>query len=241
MKTKFLPLFLFLAGAAFADSIEDSVIVFSTKGPDTYADGSRVLDGECYALVWTADGVFEGFSADGRLLDAKDRLLIVSPIAKNGRCPKVMFQIPAASAASYGKYDVFLMDTRVSSASGAVAPRGAAEGGMVLVNGYGRVPADVALSKPSPTVENAVVAKNAAAVPSGTRQPRIKSMRVEGNEVVLDVENVPGFVRVQRGLRPTATDIAGAAVETSGTGDSVTLRAPKMGDSGFYRVILNGK
>lgn len=241
MKTIFLPLFLFLFGAVFANSIEDSVVVFSTKGPDTYADGTAVIDGECYALVWTADGVFEGFSADGRLLDAKDRLLIVSPIAKNGRCPKVMFQIPAALAASYGKYDVFLMDTRVSSASGAVAPRGVAEGGMVLVNGYGRVPADVALSRPSPTVKNAVIARHAAAEPSGTRQPRIKRMRVEGDEVVLDVENIPGFVRVQRGDKPTATDIAGVAVETAGTSDAITLRAPKMGDSGFYRVILNGK
>ncbi len=241
MKTIFLSLFMFLFGAASANSIEDSVIVFSTKGPDTYADGSGVLDGECYALVWTADGVFEGFSADGRLLDAKDRLLIVSPIAKNGRCPKVMFQIPAASAASYGKYDVFLMDTRVASVSGGVNPRGVADGGMVLVNGYGRVPADVALAKPLSRVENAAVAKCAAAVPSGTRQPRIKGMRMDGGEVVLDVENVPGFVRVQRGRSPSATDIVGAAVETTGVGDTVTLRAPKVGDSGFYRVILNGK
>ena len=37
-------------GAAFG-AANDTILVFSTKGPDTYADGTSVLDGERYALV----------------------------------------------------------------------------------------------------------------------------------------------------------------------------------------------
>ena len=42
-------------GTAFAAE-NDAVVVYSTKGPDTYADGSVVRNGECYALVWVKSG-----------------------------------------------------------------------------------------------------------------------------------------------------------------------------------------
>ena len=45
-----------LAVASFA-AVDDTLISFSTPGPDKYADGTDVLAGECYALVWSKDGV----------------------------------------------------------------------------------------------------------------------------------------------------------------------------------------
>ena len=42
-------------GAAFG-AANDTILTFSTQGPDTYGDGSTVLDGERYALVWVKDG-----------------------------------------------------------------------------------------------------------------------------------------------------------------------------------------
>lgn len=225
----------------YANSVEDSAIVFSTVGPDKYADGSTVLDGELYALVWTADGVFEGFSADGKALDEKDKILIVAPLAKDGRCPKVMFQIPKANAATSGKFEVFLMDTRVVSSSGVATPRGAVKGEVQLVNGYGRVLADIALSNVPSKAEGAAVANLNSAAPKDTRQPRVKAMRIEGDEVVLTVENMPGFMRVQSGKDASAADSTGAALEAPDSGDTVTIKAPKMGERGFYRVIRSGK
>ena len=44
-----------LCTAVFA-SMEDKVLHFSTPGPDRYADGTLVVDGECYALVWSPNG-----------------------------------------------------------------------------------------------------------------------------------------------------------------------------------------
>lgn len=238
---KFLPFFFSVLFAnLYANSVEDSAIVFSTVGPDKYADGSTVLDGELYALVWTKDGVFEGFSADGKANDEKDKILIVAPLAKNGRCPKVMFQIPAADAVEYGKYDVFLMDTRVVAASGVVTPRGAANGEAKLVNGFGRVPAKIVLSDGSSKAEEAAVANLNSAAPKNTRQPRVKAMRIEGDEVVLTVENIPGYMRVQSGRDASTADLTGVALETPASGDTVTIKAPKVGESGFYRVIHNG-
>lgn len=241
MKKIFFVVFSGLFFNLYANSVEDSAIVFSTVGPDRYADGSTVLDGELYALVWTEDGVFEGFSADGKALDEKDKILVAAPLAKDGRCPKVMFQIPRALAVNYGKFEVFLVDTRVAAASGAVTPRGTANGEVKLVNGYGRVPAEIALSGVSSKAEGAAVANLNSAAPKDARQPRVKAMRIEGDEVVLTVENMPGYMRVQSGRNAAAADSTGAAVETPASGDTLTIKAPKVGDSGFYRVIRSGK
>ena len=61
-----------MAAAAFSAcaAVDDLVLTFSSAGPDTYADGTRVLDGECYALVWLPDGS-EGVSlaANGEVAD----------------------------------------------------------------------------------------------------------------------------------------------------------------------------
>jgi hypothetical protein len=225
----------------YANSVEDSAIVFSTVGPDKYSDGSTVLDGELYALVWTNDGVFEGFSADGKALDEKDKILIVAPLAKDGRCPKVMFQISRAAAVNYGKFEVFVMDTRVVAATGVVTPRGAENGEVKLVNGYGRVPAKISLSNLSSKAEGAAVANLNSAAPKDARQPRVKAMRIEGDEVVLTVENLPGYMRVQSGRDASTSDSTGAALEAPASGDTVTIKAPKVGDSGFYRVIRTDK
>lgn len=241
MKKIFFIVFSGLFFNLYANSAEDSAIVFSTVGPDRYADGSTVLDGELYALVWTEDGVFEGFSADGKALDEKDKILVAAPLAKDGRCPKVMFQIPRALAVNYGKFEVFLVDTRVAAASGSVTPRGSANGEVKLVNGYGRVPAEIALSGVSSKAEGAAVANLNSAAPKDARQPRVKAMRIEGDEVVLTVENMPGYMRVQSGRNAAAADSTGAAVEAPASGDTLTIKAPKVGDSGFYRVIRSGK
>lgn len=86
---------VFLSGSIFAAGLDDSCVSFSTQGPDRYADGSVVLDGECYALVWSADGEFNGFSADGSCVDGEDRVVLLAPVARGGRCPPVLFQISA--------------------------------------------------------------------------------------------------------------------------------------------------
>jgi hypothetical protein len=238
----------FLCCAVFAASTDDACISFSTTGPDRYADGSVVLDGECYALVWSRDGVFEGFTADGKCIDAEDRTVLVAPVAKGGRCPPVLFQVSEATATalSGGKYSVYLLDTRVTS-DGVSKPRGTSDGRPALVNGYGEATASLKVSgfaakssaaeKESSTAGQ--VASVLAAAPADCAQPKIKGMRVDGDNVYLTVENLKGFMRVQGGRDVSASDSTGAATETTGSDEDIVLVTPKTGDSGFFRVICS--
>ena len=56
-----------LGGSAAAAVSEDAGIIgFSTTGPDRYADGTTVLDGEVHALVWTRSGTAPRSARRGR-------------------------------------------------------------------------------------------------------------------------------------------------------------------------------
>ena len=89
MKKLICAMLVAAASAAFADGDDDIAVIVSTKGPDTYLGGKDVvMDGECYALVWSSDGAFNGFSADGSALDPADRVVSVGPVARMRRTTK---------------------------------------------------------------------------------------------------------------------------------------------------------
>ena len=237
-----------IAGLAFAGGADDTLITFSTGGaePDRYADGQPVVDGECYALVWSRDGVFEGLKADGSPIDPEDRILLVAPMARGGHCPEIVFQISADLAANLaqGKYGVVLLDTRVN-ASGTVAPRGLAGGRLSMVNGFGLVTENMTITTSEHATINElmtagghVACENASAV-EGVAQPHIKHIQIIGDNVFLTVENMTGFMRVQGGSTPGSVMTLGAATQTDGSAHDVTLVAPTMGRSGFYKVLRN--
>ena len=80
---------MFLLGSVFAyGSMQDKLARFSTPGPDCYTDGTIVMDGECYALVWSPAGTtFSGFNADGTAASSRDRVVLAGELAQDGRCP----------------------------------------------------------------------------------------------------------------------------------------------------------
>ena len=49
---KLIAVFALLASVCAFGAIDDTIIVIETQGPDKYADGTTVLDGERYAIVW---------------------------------------------------------------------------------------------------------------------------------------------------------------------------------------------
>ena len=239
---------MLLGSVCFGGGADDALITFSTNGaePDRYADGQVVLDGECYALVWSKDGVFEGVNADGTPVDSNDKLLLVAAVARDGHCPEVVFQISAkrADALAGGKYGVILLDTRIEK-NGKVVPRGTSGGKLAMVNGFGMVAEQMKIAASSHTTinellkpEGQVADQNAAAV-ADVAQPRIKHIWIEGDNVFLRVENLNGFMRVQGGGTPTAVVTMGAAKSTDGGSEDVILVAPKVGTSGFYKVLRN--
>lgn len=131
-----------LAAATFA-GMNNVVITFCSQGPDTYADGSTVLDGETYALVWTPDGAtFGGFNADGSAV-APSRVVLKAPLAKEGKCPFVKYEIDERFAAmnyTNGMWAVYLLDTRVFASDLGADGKPQATGAFgTAVNGYGVV------------------------------------------------------------------------------------------------------
>ena len=138
---------LLSSGVVFAGgSLNDRLARFSTSGPDRYADGSIVRDGECYALVWSPSGmVFSGFNADGTPVSSRDRVVLAGALAEGGRCPDSVFQIPAADyeALEGGEWAVCLVDTRTMNG----VPAGVQDGRPLRVNRWGVISGGVSIAK----------------------------------------------------------------------------------------------
>ena len=153
------------AGAmALAASAAPTWIEFSSTGeePDTYADGTPVLDGEVYALVWIADGKeFAGIDQQGKALDpANNVVLCRAGIAENGKCPKVTYVIDRKDGEELvgGTYAVYLFDTRTKTFDAEGAETGETVGiknGGAPCKGWGLVKADISTSAKNAEAEEA--------------------------------------------------------------------------------------
>ena len=208
---------LLACGIAFA-GMEDQVLRFSTPGPDRYADGSVVRDGECYALVWSPAGkAFSGFNADGTPVSSSDRVVLAAALAADGKCPDAIFQVPAADYAELegGKWAVCLVDTR--NVQG--VPTGTQDGKPLRVNRWGIISSgveitSVASARPRLLASGEQASSQAAsgttggtrsgasgaranilsAVPPNLAPPRIVDIQVDDGEVWLAVEGTAPYL-----------------------------------------------
>lgn len=202
MKQIFLIAMVAAAGLAFG-AANDTIVTFSTKGPDRYGDGKKVLDGECYALVWTKAGeTFGGFNADGTLVDAVDisKLVVAAPLAKDAHCPTTLFQISADDAEQYkgGTFALYLLDTRVMGADGQVTLCGADlfSGKAPALNAAGQVstgdgaePASFAINEQR-TIAGGETKLAQVGVYSKLPDPKISGFVVKGANVEITVDNM---------------------------------------------------
>ena len=230
----------------------DLLISFSTKGPDTYADGSTVIDKECYALVWTPKNVASAtIAADGTAEDGA-QIVLVAPIAKNGRCPKVVYRVDAKRvetefAKGKGNWSVYLLDTRKYSydddGNQVVTLAGVKpDGNVKLVNASTRV-GDATLK--AGTGENVSLASNVAskadigsALPADVPQPTIVGIEVKGGNVYVTVENTVPYLAsdLSSGETPANVTERANAPRTGEDDGTVILVAPANGDKGFFKV-----
>lgn len=233
-----------LTSAMALGAAEYSALSFSTVGPDTYADGTTVKDGECYALVWTADGNFDGLKVDGTVVDANDKLLVAVPFAKNGACEPVVFNIEEGLV-SGGQFGVYLLDTRKFDANGQATVMGVnASGKLTYVNSAKLVQGEVKVASanggtPASGAANAAVSGEGAVLTDlgPVAQPRITDISFLGDNVVLTVEDADGRANwaAQVGETPAADGTVGQAV---GGGKTIKVVAPKTsGKTSFFKVI----
>jgi hypothetical protein len=233
-----------LAVASFA-AVDDTLISFSTPGPDKYADGTDVLPGECYALVWSKDGVFEGIKADGSTVDPADKVVLVSGVAKQGAngtyCPPLLFQVDAALAETLkdGQYAVYLLDTRVTAADGSVAVGGLDENGKLkAVNSYGSVSGGTKAAAGAGAITQAkTTAIGGAAVATlvEVEAPIITAIKPNGTKITISTSGLSPVVdyKVVTGAKPgeVATELNAKA---DANGD-FTFEKPANGS--FFKVI----
>lgn len=157
-------------------------LVSFASADDHYADGSGVVDREWYALVWSADGVFEGLKLDTSPIDANDEVALLAPLAKDGGCPYTVFQVDSRVAKAGGQYEVYLLDTRNADKT-AAAPANA-EGRPTAVNGAVKaVHAQIGGEWTASKVE----------LPAEVEPATIADIRLSGGKAVISVKNLlPG-------------------------------------------------
>lgn len=231
---------------ALADA-KNILIAFSTPGPDLYADGEVVADGEWYALVWTQGNKgFAGMDINGNPLDANDKVIFIASLAKGGRCPYTVFQIDSSRSSELagGSYSVYLLDTRCGKE---LKPAAAgAKGRPKVVNALSVaqdkvVEAGVSddLVKPVEVAaarnwkESAVLETN-----PDFKQPKIVAFNMLGKakvEIVVD-DLMPNLrYNVQMGPSPNKLDNYALTMPASGV-ESARF-CIDSGDAKFFRVV----
>ena len=239
---------MLLLNAVYAD-MGDKVLRFSTPGPDCYADGTIVRDGECYTLVWSPTGTtFSGFNADGTPVSSNDRVVLAGALAQGGRCRDAVFQIPAKEyeALEGGEWAVCLVDTRRVDG----VPAGVQDGKPMRVNRWGLVggPDNVRIEPDSVSALRAFAAPKAAkrlllaatddaeddiadgdggvcaaklsSVPATAKNPKIASLYIKDGVVRLTVEDTEPYLTY--GIASGETPSALNADENAGVADGET-------------------
>lgn len=227
-----------LSFAVFAGA-EDPIMMFSTPGVDKYADGATVLDGECYALCYVTDAANFAVKADGSAIGGE--VVLVAPVAKGGKCPEIMYQVPAAKADALtgGSWGVYLLDTRVQAADGYKVAQKDAEGNWI-VNGFtavaeGAQASGNGISSASAFAGKTVtggaqIAANVAVVDS----PVISAIKVEGAKVVVKVSGMSPVVDYKVFTAPAPQGFS-TKIDADADGDTFTFDKPADGQ--FFKVI----
>lgn len=241
-------------------SVQDKVARFSTPGPDCYADGTLVADGECYALVWSPKGAtFAGFNADGTAISANDRVVFAAPLALEGKCRDSLFQISADEYAELegGEWAVCLVDTRMANG----VPAGVANNAPLRVNRWGAVRNEVKISTASTLVLDSIAAPKAggrsllaaaapseagvcagtlSAVPDSVKSPTITGLDVlDSGEVWLEVADTVPFLSytIISGSEPGNLQEDGCAEVVDGTsGGKIFIGTAQSSDCRFFKV-----
>ena len=230
------------AGFCFG-AANDTILTFSTKGPDTYGDGSTVLDGERYALVWTKDGTaFSGLTADCKPLAETTKVIAVAPLAKGGKCPETVFEIDAdyAETLKGGSFALYLLDTRVENGKLASASRRDGGGTVptsVNATGVASLGGDAARTETGSVGSVKAGAVSLATVGAYTKieEPTIAAMEVKGAKIELTVSGMSGAAdyMVVQGAEPGKV---GAKMTTTVEGDKLIVDKPE-GSATFFRVL----
>ena len=134
---------------------DDRYFYFSTQGKDCYADGTPLLDGECYAVVWRSESLKNTtsglFDADGNAVDPDNcQILAILSAAKRGvkDGQPYAYAEPAwvyiansvlGPLVDNGVISLFALDTRIWNGTDWVVGGKTSGTTVAALNGYGLV------------------------------------------------------------------------------------------------------
>lgn len=224
-------------------------VFFSSTGPDKYADGTDVLDGEIYAFVWVAEGAeFAGINYDGTLKDpVNNKIIRQYPAALGKRCRLCAFPLDNGDQDLVGSFYVYLFDTRVTTVTAEgqevveVAKKDA-DGKYVSLNAVERIEADIVKTEVNRVpAESALSGGNAvaSALPEDVKNPVITSVDVVNGGVVVGVKDTVPYVRyaISAGESVTAIDkVLATGVNGTESGE-LTLTVTNPDKNRFFKVV----
>ena len=244
--------------AAFADAA-NTFVYFSSQGPDTYADGTDVIQGERYALVWSEDGNFDGFTVTGDLVDTNDVVFSImsrATLRSDGegmRCPMTAFQVDSKRAPTNGVYAVYLLDTRIDIDGKAKLSK-MEDGKPQVIKATSTTVASYAVRgadsfggvNPSSAEETAFAGSATPIAPDASAAPVVTGIKVDGEKVYITVKNTSPLLSydvvgaenaadVDKGTKKDVEQQPGAL----NTDEEITFVVPKKNSGKFFKVRRN--
>ncbi len=247
-------MFSIVTGLLLAVSLLGSdqlTLSMSTPGPDTYADGTPVLTGETYLLVYVKAGsAFHGLYTDGSLVDTVNNQIVTKACAVEGsKCGFKAIQYPADSFPGGGSWTIVVLDTRMSDGTvgGLVAGLGAsvtADAASALSTSLNAVGGSEAGSTPALTAETPTYALSNVAAPEitavrqngGSVDVRFKKCQAGVLYEVLSTTDLAGqWQTVATRVQATAKNIVQGA---DGVELPTTVQVPVTDKVRFFKVIV---
>ncbi len=243
-KTLFMTLVATVATGALADAA-DTLVKFSTKPTDLYADGTPVQKGEWYALCWSPNATFGGLNTDCTAAVEGDKVLLVAPLAAEGYCPPTIFELDSKTAPVDGNFFVLLLDTRDAQGKPAAADETTAL--PAKVNG---VRVALGATSPSGDAKSGLAVGNVGTTSDGTFdvaglgqddfKPASLAITMNGNQAVVSIIGANPAIRYNVAYGSTVTDIKNRYLDTPVTGalDGSQINVViQKDDAKFFKLV----
>ena len=230
-----------VACATFA-AADDILVTFSTPGPDTYADGTMVLDNEYYALCWSTNFPDFKINADGTAEGGS--IVLAAPIAKDGRCPTIVYEVDAKLAASDyfgGEWAVYMLDTRKFTRDGEGNLVASLSGSTGKVNTSGLVGTAVAGAGSVANLYGVTAQSSEVAADEETLKPEITSISIVDGNVYVKARNVAPYLAWGLAGGDTPDDVKTAKGDSQSgmkadKDDEITFVTPVKEGGEFFKV-----
>ena len=231
-----------MAACATFAAADDILVTFSTPGTDTYVDGTTVLDNEYYALCWSTN--FPDFKINPDGTAEGGSIVLAAPIANDGRCPTIVYEVDATLAASDyvgGEWAVYMLDTRKFTRDGEGNLVASLSGSSKSVNMSGQVGTAVAGPGSVANLYGVTAQSNEIAADEETLKPEITSIRIVGGYVWVKAKNVAPYLTwgLAGGDTPDKIDTAKGDSQSgmnADKDDEITFVTPVKEGGEFFKV-----